>query len=224
MKRFLRSPVLLLVEGITAVLCKIDKGELDKIPSNGPMILAMNHIGSIEVPLLRSHIQPRRVISLAKIETWDNKLMGWLFDLWESISIRRGEVDLGALHRCLNCLSAGDILGVAPEGTRSHDGKLLYGRPGIVLIGLHSGAPILPVVHWGIEDFPKNIKHLKRTDFHIRVGKPFTLDAKGEKVNGRIRQEMADEIMYQIASLMPEEYRGKYAHSTLPTMKYLRFT
>ena len=224
MKRFLRWSVLFLVEGITAVLCRIEKDELDKIPANGPMILAMNHIGSLEVPLLRSHIQPRRVISLAKIETWDNKLMGWLFDVWESISIRRGEVDLGALRRCLNCLSAGDILGVAPEGTRSHDGKLLCGRPGIVLIGLHSGAPILPVVHWGIEDFHKNIKHLKRTNFHIRVGKPFTLDAKGEKVNGRIRQEMADEIMYQIASLMPKEYRGKYAHSTLPPMKYLRFT
>ena len=113
---------------------------------------------------------------------------------------------------------------MAPEGTRSHDGKLLSGRPGIVLIGLHSGAPIVPVVHWGVEDFSKNIKHLKRTDFHIRVGKPFTLDAKGEKVNGRICQEMADEIMYQIANLMPEKYRGKYAFSTPPQMKYLRFT
>ena len=224
MKRYLRWLVLLLVGGITTVLCRIEKGELDKIPAHGPMILAMNHIGSLEVPLLRSHIRPRRVISLAKIETWDNLLMGWLFDLWESIPIRRGEVDLGALRRCLNCLSAGDILGVAPEGTRSYGGKLLPGRPGIVLVGLHSGAPILPVVHWGIEDFPKNIKHLKRTDFHIRVGKPFTLDASGERVNGRIRQEMADEIMYQIANLMPEKYRGKYAFSTPPPMKYLRFS
>jgi len=224
MKRFLRWLVLLLVAGITTILCKIEKEELDKIPTNGPMILAMNHIGSIEVPLLRAHVRPRRVISLAKIETWDNVLMGWLFDLWESIPIRRGEVDVSALHRCLDCVSAGDFLGVAPEGTRSRDGKLLSGRPGIVMIGLHSGAPIVPVVHWGIEDFPRNIKHLKRTDFHIRVGQPFTLDAKGEKVNHRIRQEMADEIMYQLANLMPEKYRGKYAFSTPPTMKYLRFT
>ena len=224
MKRFLRWLVLYLVGGITTVLCRIEKDELDKIPASGPMILAMNHIGSIEVPLLRAHVRPRRVISLAKIETWDNLLMGWLFDLWESIPIRRGEVDLGALHRCLECVSAGDILGVAPEGTRSRDGKLLSGRPGIVLIGLHSGAPIVPVVHWGVEDFSKNIKHLKRTDFHIRVGKPFTLDAKGEKVNGMIRQEMADEIMYQIAKLMPEKYRGKYAYISMPPMKYLRFS
>jgi 1-acyl-sn-glycerol-3-phosphate acyltransferase len=213
-----------MVGGITTILCRIEKDELDKIPANGPMILAINHIGSLEVPLLRAHVRPRRVVSLAKIETWNNKLMGWLFDLWESIPIRRGEVDLWALRRCLTCLSDGDLLGVAPEGTRSYDGILLCGRPGIVLIGLHSGAPILPVVHWGVEDFAENIKHLKRTDFHIRVGEPFTLDSKGEKVSGRIRQEMADEIMFQIANLMPEKYRGKYALSTSPPMKYLRFT
>jgi len=224
MRRFLCWLVLYMVEGITAVLCRIEKDELDMIPASGPMILAMNHIGSLEVPLLRAQVRPRRVVGLAKIETWDNKLIGWLFDLWESIPIHRGEVDLGALRRCLTCLSAGDLLGVAPEGTRSYDGILLSGRPGIVLIGLHSGAPILPVVHWGVEDFPKNIKHLKRTNFHIKVGKPFTLDAKGEKVDGRIRQEMADEIMFQIANLMPEKYRGKYAISTPPPMKYLRFT
>lgn len=224
MNSFLRWLVLLLVGGITTVLCRIEKDELDKIPANGPMILAMNHIGSLEVPLLRAHVRPRRVISLAKIETWDNKFMGWLFDVWESIPIHRGEVDLGALRNCLKCLSTRDILGVAPEGTRSRDGKLLSGRAGIVLIGLHSGAPIMPVVHWGVEDFSKNIKHLKRTDFHIRVGKPFTLDAKGEKVNARIRQEMADEIMYQIANLMPDKYRGKYSACNPLPIKYLRFT
>ena len=115
MRRTLRWLVLLLVEGVTSILCRIENGELDKIPATGPLILAMNHIGSLEVPLLRAHVRPRRVISLAKIETWDNKLMGWLFDLWESIPIRRGEVDLWALRSCLHCLSAGDILGVAPE-------------------------------------------------------------------------------------------------------------
>lgn len=224
MRQFLQWFILLLIEGGTTILCRIEKQELDKIPANGPMILAMNHIGSLEVPLLRAHVKPRRVISLAKVETWDNRLMGWLFDLWDSIPIRRGEVDLTALRRCLDCLSAGDMLGVAPEGTRSQNGKLLSGRPGIALIGLHSGAPILPVVHWGAEKFPKTIKRLKRTDFHIRVGKPFILDARGEKVNSKVRQEMADEIMYQIASLMPEEYRGQYANFiTPPPVKYLRF-
>jgi 1-acyl-sn-glycerol-3-phosphate acyltransferase len=208
----------------TNIICDIEGADLAQVPLNGPLILAVNHINSLEVPLLFAHLQPRRLIGLAKIETWDNKLMGWLFDLWESIPIRRGEADLEAIRRCLAALSDGDILGVAPEGTRSYNGKLLIGQPGIVMIALHSGAPILPIAHWGGEDFKKNIKHLRRTKFHIRVGKPFTLDANREKTHGKIRQVMADEIMYQIAALMPEEYRGQYANRTPPPQKYLRFS
>ncbi len=223
MRRFFRWLVLKLVKGITSIICRIDRTGLAKIPKKGPLILAANHIGSIEVPLFLTQIQPRRVISLAKIETWDSKFMGWLFDLWGSIPIRRGEADLEAFRGCLETLKAGDFLVIAPEGTRSKDGKLLRGQPGIVLIALRSGVPILPVVHWGVENFPKNIKRLKRTDFHTRVGRPFTLDAKGETLNREIRQEMADEIMYQIASLMPEEYRGQYADRSRWSEKYLHF-
>jgi len=207
----------------TDILCKIEKCDFSKFPTRGPLILVTNHIGSLEVPLLFVHLQPRKIIGLAKIETWDSKFMGWLFDLWDAIPVRRGKVDLDAIRRCLDVLKAGDILAVAPEGTRSHDGRLLYAQPGIVLIALRSGAPILPMAHWGGEDFGANLKKLKRTDFHIRVGELFHLDAKDEKVNGGVRQAMADEIMFQIAALMPESYRGEYANCKIPS-KYLRFS
>jgi 1-acyl-sn-glycerol-3-phosphate acyltransferase len=207
----------------TDILCRIDKRDVPKIPAHGPLILVGNHIGSLEVPLLYVHLQPRRIIGLAKIETWDSKFMGWLFDLWNAIPVRRGEVDLEAIRACLDVLKNRDILGISPEGTRSHNGRLLRGEPGIALLALRSGAPILPFAHWGAEKFGTNLKRLKRTDFHICVGKPFYLDAKGEKVNGEIRQEMADEIMAQIAALMPEQYHGEYANWKSPP-KYLRFS
>ena len=207
----------------TDILCRIDKRDLSKVPAGGPLILVTNHINSLEVPLLFVHLQPRRMIGLAKIETWNNKFMGWLFNLWDAIPIRRGKADLEAIRRCLEVLNAGDILAVAPEGTRSYTGRLLQALPGIVLIALHSGAPILPLVHWGGEDFTANLKKLKRTDFRIRVGRLFYLDANGEKVNGKIRQAMVDEIMSQIAVLMPEDYRGEYANYKA-SFKYLRFS
>lgn len=207
----------------TDILCRIDKRDLPKVPARGPLILVINHIGSLEVPLLFVHLQPRKMIGLAKIETWDSKFIGWLFDLWDAIPVRRGEADLEAIRACLQVLKAGDILAIAPEGTRSYNGRLLLAQPGIVLIALRSGAPILPMAHWGGEDFGSNLKKLKRTDFHIRVGKLFYLDAKGERMNGEIRQAMADEIMSQIAALMPEDYRGEYANCKSPP-KYLRFS
>jgi 1-acyl-sn-glycerol-3-phosphate acyltransferase len=208
----------------TDILCRIDKFDIPKIPTYGPLILVTNHINSLEVPLLFVHLQPRNMIGLAKIETWNNKFMGWLFDLWDAIPIRRGTLDLEAFRACLGVLKAGDILAIAPEGTRSYDGRLQVGQPGTALIALHAGVPILPIAHWGGEAFNSNLKKLKRTDFHFRVGKPFYLDAHSEKVNGRVRQLMADEIMTQIALLMPNEYRGKYVDCDPPPQKYLRFT
>lgn len=207
----------------TDILCRIDKRDFHKVPVHGPLILVTNHISSLEVPLLFVHLQPRKMIGLAKIETWNSKFIGWLFDLWDAIPVRRGEADLEAIRACLDVLKVGDILAVAPEGTRSYHGQLLRGQPGIAMIALRAGAPILPMAHWGGEDFGTNLKKLKRTDFHIRVGKAFYLDARGEKVKGEIRQVMADEIMCQIAVLMPEKYRGEYADCKSPP-KYLWFS
>lgn len=195
----------------TDILCRIEKRDFPKIPARGPLILVTNHIGSLEVPLLFVHLQPRKMFGLAKIETWDSKFMGWLFDLWEAIPVRRGEADLTAIRRCLEVLEAGNILAIAPEGTRSYHGRLLRAQPGVAMIALRSGAPILPIAHWGGEKFKANLKRLKRTDFHVRVGKPFRLDPSGQRVTPELRQAMADEIMGQIAALMPEEYHGEYA-------------
>lgn len=207
----------------TDVICRIEKQDFSKVPMTGPMILVTNHIGSLEVPLLFVHLQPRKMIGLAKIETWDKKFMGWLFDLWEAIPVRRGEADLDAMRRCLDVLKAGNMLAIAPEGTRSYHGRLLRGQPGTAMLALRSGAPILPIAHWGGEDFGSNIKKLKRTSFHVRVGRPFVVETNGEKVTGELRQEIADEIMCQIAALMPEAYHGEYA-GRLSSPKYLRFT
>ena len=222
MKSFIRWFVDSVARMGTDVICRIEKDDLSKVPEAGPLILAGNHIGSLEVPVLLTHLQPRVIYGLAKVETWDNKFMAWLFDLWNGIPVRRGEADMDAIRACLDVLKSGNILAIAPEGTRSNDGHLLRGQPGTALIALRSNAPILPMAHWGGEYFNGNLKKLKRTDFHFRVGKPFYLDPKGQKVDGKMRQDMADEIMCQIAALMPKEYRGLYADcSTQP--KYLHF-
>jgi len=195
---------------------------LAQVPARGPLILVTNHIGSLEVPLLFAHLQPRPVTGFAKIETWDDPFMGWLFDLWGAIPIRRGEADVDALRKGFTALEQGCILAVAPEGTRSRHGRLLRARPGVAMIALRSGVMLLPLAHWGGENFSGNLKRLKRTDFHVKVGQPFRLQVE-EKATRQVRQQVADEIMFQIAALMPEAYRGEYVMMDKSTAKYLRF-
>ncbi len=207
---------------LVRILCKVDGEQINKVPMDGPLILLANHVNFLEAPVLHCRLRPRKVIGLAKAEAWDNPLLGWLFDQWEAISIRRGEPDIGALRRALGVLRGGGILVVAPEGTRSRHGRLQRGHPGVVTIALKSGAPLLPLVFYGGEAIGQNVRRLRRTPFHIIVGEPFHVEVGEEKVSRDVRQRIADEIMYQMAALLPPAYRGEYADLNAATETYLR--
>lgn len=205
----------------TRITCRIDAPDLDKFPLHGPVIAIANHTGQIEVPMLFAHLQPRKLTGWAKIEAWDNWFLHWVFGVWGAIPVRRGAADMNALKLALKALEEGKIFGLAPEGTRNKTGKLIRAMPGTVIIALHSGAPIIPIAHWGGEVYLRNLKRLKRTDFHIRVGEPFKINVDGLKVTGEIRQEIVDDMMYELAKLLPEEYRGVYSDLSKATGKYL---
>jgi 1-acyl-sn-glycerol-3-phosphate acyltransferase len=90
-----------------------------------------------------------------------------------------------------------------------------------VILALRSGAPLLPVVFHGSEHYQENLRRLHRTDFHIEVGRPFHLDAGGRRVTRQVRQRMIDEVMYQMAALLPPAYRGVYSDLSAATEEYL---
>ncbi len=206
----------------TGIMCRIDAPDLHKIPKLGPLIGYCNHTGQIEVPLLYAHLQPRPLKGLAKVETWDGWFLRWVFNLWEAIPINRGTADMAAVRMSLDALKKAEILVIAPEGTRNKTGVLIKAQPGVITLALRSGAPLLPIAHWGGENFLSNLKRLKRTDFHIRVGQPFKFDSGKERVTREVRQGMVDEMMYRLAALMPEYYRGAYADLDNATEKYIR--
>ena len=210
-----------LIRVYTRITCRIDAPDLHKFPMHGPLIAIANHTGQIEVPLIFAHLQPRKLSGWAKAESWDNKFLNWVFGVWGIIPVRRGEADMHALKEALRALQKGLIFGIAPEGTRNYNGVLRRALPGTVIIALHSGAPIIPIAHWGGEVYLKNLKRFKRTDFHIRIGEPFRINVEGVKVTGEMRQQIVDEMMYELAKLLPEEYRGEYSDMSRATSQYL---
>jgi len=207
-----------LIKGVLSLLCRIDAEAMLRIPRTGPLIIVTNHVNFLEVPILYTQLFPRDVAGLAKRETWDNPLLGALATIWSAIPIDRGGTDLQAMRLALEVLRDGRILILAPEGTRSVDGVLRRGHGGVVQLALRSGAPILPVAHIGGEHFWNNLKHMRRTDFALRVGQPFMVVRPDEghpdapAVVGRdMRTQMADEVMKRLALLLPPERRGVYA-------------
>jgi 1-acyl-sn-glycerol-3-phosphate acyltransferase len=205
---------------ILSVMCRIDRAELKRIPRKGPLILVTNHINFLEAPLLYSFLYPRDIAGFAKSETWRTPFLGLLARIWECVPVDREANDMGSMRRALEALERGRILNVMPEGTRSHDGRLQRGHEGVVAMALRSGAPLVPVAHFGGEEFWRNIRRGKRTRVHIRVGESFHLRQPEPGRAKTARAEAAEEIMLRLAALLPPEYRGAY-RDRVPTSRQL---
>jgi len=212
-----------IIESFFRFTCRVDDSQLARIPEKGPLILLGNHINFLEAPLMATILAPRPLTTLAKEETWRNPFLAYLGNLWGAIPIRRGEVDLKAFRRAEEALAAGKILAVAPEGTRSGNGGLQKGRSGVVLLAVKSGVPVLPAVWYGHEGYWRNLSTFRRTDFKIVVGKPFRVNNRGQPLSREVRELIITEMMYQLAVLLPPQYRGCYADMGAMTVRYLDF-
>jgi len=126
--------------------------------------------------------------------------------------VRRGEVDRKALRKCLSILDAGGILGMSPEGTRSKTGALQRAKSGVAYFVQKTGAPLLPIAIWGTEKVVSGWKSFRRQEVHICIGELFSLPSPEKRLRSKDLQILADQIMLRIAELLPEEYRGAYAH------------
>jgi 1-acyl-sn-glycerol-3-phosphate acyltransferase len=205
-------------------LVTIDDRDLHKLPQQGPAILISNHTSNIEGPLFYVRLRPRPTIAMAKTELWKFFVTRMIMEAWEAIPLRRGRLDRSALAKCARVLSDGKFLCIAPEGKRSKDGKLLRGQPGAPWFALDKGIPIYPMVQWGCRDILSSLMHLRRPKVVIKVGRPFYVRTPdGHKAHGDELQAMADEMMYQVAEVLPLEYRGYYADDSQKTTTYLQF-
>jgi 1-acyl-sn-glycerol-3-phosphate acyltransferase len=190
---------------------RVHAGQLAGVPARGPLIIVMNHINILEIPTIYARLQPRPVHGLVLADHWKNPVVAWGLNACGSIPLQRGGGNLASINQALQVLRQGGILLIMPEGTRSRDGKLQPAHPGVVLLASRSGAPLLPIVTHGGEKYQHNLKRLRRTDFYIAVGKPFTLQAAHQAVASQARKQMLDQLMYSLAALLPPEYRGVYA-------------
>jgi 1-acyl-sn-glycerol-3-phosphate acyltransferase len=181
----------------------------ENFPPSGPYILATNHLSVFDLPLLMM-ICPHTVRAFAASKHRRNPFYFLVLSAAGSIWVRRGEIDREALRGAFEVLKRGEVLGIAPEGTRARRVYALQpGKTGAAYIATRADVPIVPVGLTGTEKVKENLPRLRRTDVTVTIGEPFRLPESG-RVRGPKLDEYTDIIMRRIAALLPPEYRGVY--------------
>lgn len=151
----------------------------EHVPTHGPVIVAGNHSGLLDGPLVYFTC-PRAPVLLAKAELFVGpwaRVLGWL----GQVPVHRGQPDRAALKAGLDQLAGGGVLGVFPEGTRG-TGQLEQVSHGLAYLALRSGAPVVPLAVVGTATaWPKG-RRLPRLRAPVRVvfGPPVVLEVEGD--------------------------------------------
>lgn len=119
---------------------------VERVPSSGPVVLAGNHIGVIDGPLMVI-CSPRPVHALTKVEMFHGRLGRFLLASGQ-IPLDRFHTDPAAVRSCLRVLRDGGVVGLFPEGTRGA-GELERFHHGAAYLALVTGAPVVPVTFFG---------------------------------------------------------------------------
>ncbi len=209
-----RKRLRLAVLGVLRPLLSLRLIGEELVPSNGPLLVASNHLSNAD-PILLEFAFPRPLFFMGKAELFENPVFKWFLLKFGGFPVERGSADRAALRHAKAVLAQGIAVGIYPEGGRSRTGKLERGLPGAGLIAMQSQAPVLPVAISGTEYFPVNGDvPLRRPagvprGVTIRFGAPFFVP---DRVDGqRVTPEEATRlVMTRIAELLPPRYRGVY--------------
>ena len=206
-----RKILVWIIRRLMALLTRRDIRGLENVPLTGGYILAPNHLSMLDPPLIATQVQRNDLTAMAAHKHRENPFLRWIIEAMNGIWLNREEADSQAIRAAIEYLRGGGMLGIAPEGTRSRSGVLLEGKNGVAYLADKAGVPVIPVALWGTEIGFAEIKRLRRPLLHMRVGKPLVFPPVARRERDVALQRNTDELMCQIAAMLPEAYHGAYA-------------
>lgn len=192
---------------------------LEHVPEEGAAIVAGNHL-SFSDHFLMPTILRRRITFLAKAEYFTGpglkgRMTAAFFRSAGQIPVDRSGRGAGqaAIEEGLRVLGGGELLGIYPEGTRSHDGRLYKGRVGVAAMALKAGVPVVPCAMVGTFEIQPPGRRLPRMGrVTIRFGEPLDFSRfAGMDEERTVLRAATDEIMHAILGLSGQEYVDLYA-------------
>ncbi len=203
------------------LLYRVEVEGAENVPSDGPVILAPNHISFFDTVVMMFSMQ-RGTRFIGKAEYMDSWKTRYLFPALGMIPIERqtGRQAMAALETAANALRRGEMLVIYPEGTRSRDGYLHKGHTGVAELALATGSPILPIGLVGTDRI-QPIGSLVPRPFHkavMRIGKPLRPEDYGGPKKRR-RAQMTGDLMEAIRSLSLQAVSENFSNDEPPVVR-----
>ena len=190
----------------------------ERLPRDGA-ILAVNHISEID-PLSVAHMvynQGLLPTIMAKAELWKVPVLRQALQATHMIPVERTRDGGRSLEAARQALASARVIVVYPEGTvtRDPEGWPMTARTGAVRLALQTGAPLVPVGQWGIQEllpYPsRSLKPFPRKTARMRVGHPVDLDdLRARPMTASVLRTGTDRMMDAITHLVAE-LRGEPA-------------
>jgi 1-acyl-sn-glycerol-3-phosphate acyltransferase len=192
------------------VYCRWRVFNNERVPLRGSVILASNHASFLDPPLVGSGLH-REINYLARQSLFKFPGIGWILRKVNAVPVDREGGGAAGLRAILDRLLAGGGIILFPEGTRTRDGKLQPARSGIGLTVIKSAAPVVPVRVFGTyEAWGRHMRFPYPHRVAVKYGRPMMFEALRSEAKvcskprlKQIYQQVADEIMAEIAKLQP---------------------
>jgi len=200
-----------------------DWDDFASLPAEGPAIVVANHLSSFDALPMADYIiyHGRFPYFLGKATLWNVPLLGRMLRATGQIPVFRGTVHAAdALIEAQRRLDDGKVVFLFPEGTTCRDPQLWPFAPktGAARLAMMSGAPVIPVGHWGAsticpdnEGPQKRPKLIPREWLRFRCGPPVDLSAFGRDVEDRDAVRAASAAIMDAIVPLVEQVRGETA-------------
>ena len=192
-------------------LAKVDYQNTHFIPPEGPLIVVTNHLSRLDIPVLLENPVRPEITALVAEKYREHWFLSWILNTCGIIYLDRSKADFSAFREARRVIQSGVAMGIAPEGTRSHDQKLAEGKEGAAMLAMQLQVPIVPVGIHGTEQAFKTLGKFRRPVITARFGESFLLPSFTRDNRAEQLKKATEEIMCRIAVLLPEQYHGFYA-------------
>jgi 1-acyl-sn-glycerol-3-phosphate acyltransferase len=199
---FFRKFLVAILRLFFRLIMKMDIQGLENFPSDGPVVIACNHVTNFDVFPMQLSL-PRPIFYMAKAELFKFPLMDVALRNLGAFPVFRGEKDAWAKRHARRVLEQGQTLGMFPEGTRNKGRGLGLAKTGTARMAIDSKCPIVPMVLVGTDRFFKDFP--RRANVTVKLLPPL-LPHPGETP-----LVLTDRLMFNMAAELPEEMRGVYA-------------